>query len=78
MSLENISLDAPHCVCAIVIQALLDGIRDQRRAKLAEVAALERQEQALLTIHWASSEDEQSAPPQTGRALLQSKITPPS
>lgn len=39
---------------AIVIPALLDYLRATRRAKLAEVAALERFERSLLTIQGAS------------------------
>jgi hypothetical protein len=40
--------------CGIVIPALLDFLRATRRAKLAEVAALERFERSLLTIQGAS------------------------
>jgi hypothetical protein len=47
--------------CAILIDALLDLTRSNRRARLAEVAALERLEK-LLTIQRASLADDEQAP----------------
>ena len=66
-------LARPDSDCAILRTALLNYLRASRRAKLAEVAALERFE-AALTIQRASQPSEEI----TSRALSPHVVSPAS
>lgn len=49
-------------MCAILIEALLEQTRSARRAKIAEVKALEKLEASLLTLQRAAQADDRIAP----------------
>lgn len=43
-----------NCNCGMLLEALLSAMRDQRRAKQGEIAALERLEKQLLQLRDAA------------------------
>ncbi len=61
---NNKILDSTSVPSAMLVVALVESTRAALRAKQAEIAALKRLEQSLLTIQKASLPDDINAPPQ--------------